>query len=287
MQKITLCQGLPASGKTTWSKEYCEKHLDTIRVCRDDLRIMRGKYWNPKQEDLITVLEHACIRQSLLMGYNVIVDATNLNKSYLNDIIQIATEYDAIIEFKSFLDVSVEECIRRDLKRPNSVGEKVIRQFYNRFLRPKYEVIKDKSLPHAIICDLDGTLAIHNGRSPYDAEKCDTDLVNEVIYDIIERYYDTNKHIIFVSGRQDKVKEKTVNWLNEIFNYPEYQYLLYMRKTGDNRNDAIIKREIFMEHINGKFTIDFVLDDRLRVCRMWYSELGLTVLRVGDPDADF
>ena len=55
---------------------------------------------------------------------------------------------------------------------------------------------------------------------------------------------------------------------------------------GNKEKDSIIKRRIFEENIRGKFYIDFVLDDRLQVCRMWY-EMGLPLLRVGDPDANF
>ena len=50
-----------------------------VRVCRDDLRRMRGKYWIPEQEDLITSWEMDSIALGLHHGLNVLVDATNLN----------------------------------------------------------------------------------------------------------------------------------------------------------------------------------------------------------------
>ena len=65
----------------------------------------------------------------------------------------------------------------------------------------------------------------------------------------------------------------------------EFEHL-FMRKTGDFRQDAVIKKEIYDQFIKDKYYIEFVLDDRLQVCRMWY-DLGLTLLTVGDPDADF
>jgi len=292
MQTLTFTKGLPGSGKSTWSKQYCEKHLDTVRVCRDDLRHMRGKYWNPKAEGLITVLEHKCIEAALQNGYNVIVDATNLKDSYVNAIKKLALETISECQFKvqDFTNISLKECIKRDSLRPNSVGAEVIKNFYYKYIVPKVEVINNPELPHAIICDLDGTLAIHDGRSPYEYDKCDTDLVNQKIVDIIDLYtapqYSRNYHILFVSGRKDYCKEKTLNWLNKIwedyFNKPEFE--LYMRKSDDDRADFIVKKEIFMEHINGKYFIEFVLDDRNQVVDMWRRELGLTCLQVNEGD---
>src|SRR6185295_16122559 len=269
MQKVIFTIGLPASGKSTWSKDFAEKHINYVRVNRDDLRNMRGKYWLPKQEDLITVWERDCICSALYEGYNVIVDATNLNQKFMEQTKAhiLATGVEVKFEYQDFTHVPLEECIKNDLKRPNSVGEKVIRKFYNNFLRPKYDVIRDDTLPKALIVDLDGTLAIHNGRSPYEESKCDTDLVNKVIQGIIFNYYGFGYQIIFVSGRRDKVELKTRPWLLDKVNFSTF--LLYMRKTGDERNDSIVKREIFMEHINGKYNVEFILDDRSRVIDMW------------------
>ena len=37
------------------------------------------------------------------------------------------------LEFKNFFDVSLEECIERDSKRENPIGEKVITETYNKY----------------------------------------------------------------------------------------------------------------------------------------------------------
>lgn len=74
--KLLILKGLPASGKSTWAREHCEKNKDWVRVNRDDLRNMRGLYWLPKQEKLITKWEDACLISALESGYNVILDST-------------------------------------------------------------------------------------------------------------------------------------------------------------------------------------------------------------------
>jgi len=131
----------------------------------------------------------------------------------------------------------------------------------------------------ALIADIDGTLALLNGRNPYDASTCLDDLPNDPVIDIVKKY----GIVVYVSGREDKYRDQTAAWLSK-HGLPAGE--LFMRKTGDMRKDSIVKWEIFEEHIRDTYKVLCVLDDRLSVCRMWYS-LGLPLLRVGDPDADF
>src|SRR5512135_3110256 len=49
-------------------------------------------------------------------------------------------------------------------------------------------LMSDAPLPLAIICDLDGTLALLNGRSPYDASMCLDDGLNVPIAHIVRTY---------------------------------------------------------------------------------------------------
>ncbi len=135
MQKVLFLIGLPASGKTTFSKQYCKKHPSYVRVCRDDLRYMRGRYWMPRQEDLISKWEISCILDALSERRNVIVDATNLNKFHVALIKEdILYHYPKVIFEDKIFDVSVDECIRRDKQRDTPVGSGVIRMFYKNFV---------------------------------------------------------------------------------------------------------------------------------------------------------
>lgn len=148
----------------------------------------------------------------------------------------------------------------------------------------KYENLEvtKSNKPNAILVDLDGTLAIHNGRSPYDFGRCNTDLVNEPIKHIVNMY--ANTHIILiVSGRDDWSKPMSAQWLRD--NSVRFDEII-MRVSGDKRSDDIVKEEIYNNQIRDKYNVRFVLDDRLRVVRKWF-QLGLCVLRAGDPDATF
>ena len=132
MNKLIILQGCPAAGKSTWAREFVKGKKDWVIVNRDSIREGRGDYWIPEQEKFISELEVFHIRKALEYGLNVIIDATNLNPTTLAKWDAIAKEFSAEVEIKSF-DIPLDEAIRRDSERSRSVGEKVIRDFYNRY----------------------------------------------------------------------------------------------------------------------------------------------------------
>ena len=98
-----------------------------------------------------------------------------------------------------------------------------------------------------IICDLDGTLAINNhGRDYFDATDCDKDAVNLAVLTVLRWALNDDRHVIFVSGREERFREPTLRFLER---YLLQDCLLLMRKNKDNRPDHIIKQEIYEEHI--------------------------------------
>lgn len=298
MLTIIVLKGLPGSGKTTWSNELISGHPGMYkRIATDDLRKMFDcSKWSPDNEQFMLQARDVLILKALEDGKHVIVDATNLNPIHERHIRELVkSKADVIIQ--DFTAVTIEECIKRDLIRPNSVGEKVIRDMYNKYVRPTpNKIIYNSDLPSCIICDLDGTLALSDWRNPYDASQCEKDEPNLVVVNLLRSYLNWLKttKIIFVSGREEKYRDVTEKWLNKIFwdfeynNFIQssYSYSLYMRPTQDTRKDYVVKKEIYEREIKKKYKVCFVIDDRLQVCRMWY-EMGLPLLKVGDPDADF
>ena len=51
----------------------------------------------------------------------------------------------------------------------------------------------DPNLPNAIICDLDGTLALLNGRNPYDASLCEDVIPNIPVVETLKLYYNRDR----------------------------------------------------------------------------------------------
>jgi predicted kinase len=137
---VKFLRGLPASGKSTWSKEFCKQNPEFVRINRDDLRHMRGIYWLPKQEALITDWEVSILQLTLVNGYNAIIDATNLNEVHVEVLQKAALTADPTVTFEfdeQFLTVPVNECIVRDAKREAPVGAAVIMKMYNSY-KSKY-----------------------------------------------------------------------------------------------------------------------------------------------------
>ena len=282
MKKVIITKGLPASGKSTWAKEQLTKNPGCYkRISKDELRMMLDNHKSSLgNEQFILKVRDMLILQTLTEGYHVIIDDTNLHPKH-EATIRNLVKGQAIVQIQDFTDVSLELCIERDRRRPNYVGEQVIRQMYRDFLQPSPQMVAYISdLPDAIIVDLDGTLAMMNGRNPYNTSKCEQDTPNEVVEMIIKLCWKAGLRILVTSGRENQYREKTINWLVK---YEIHFDLILMRGTGDYRKDAIIKQELYEQNIAGKYNVRFVLDDRNQVVDLWRS-LGLICLQVAAGD---
>jgi len=254
-----------------------------VRINRDDLRSMIDVgAFSKGREELIRKAELTLAKLYFESGKTPIIDDCNLSEHAQNMWKNFSQEMKAKLTVVDFTHVSLEECIERDKKRQNYVGEAVIRRMYKQWITPAPVVYqRDPSKAKAVIFDMDGTLAFLNGRSPYDASTCENDLVNEPVAQLARFYALQEYAILIVSGRENKYREQTEGWLatNDI----PYNYL-FMRKTGDNRKDSIVKKEIFENDINPFYNIEVVVDDRKAVVSMWRNELGLTVFQVAEGD---
>lgn len=278
MPKVTLTKGLPASGKTTWAKAEQKKDPNIVLVNKDDLRAMlHQSVHSSGREEFILKVRDFIILESVMSGHDVIVHDTNLHNSHQARITQLVYGK-AEVEIKDFTDVSLEECIKRDIGRPGAVGEKVIRKMYKDFLQPKTKVIEyDKNLPDVVLCDIDGTLCLFDGANPYDRD-FSKDKLNKPVKLILEPYM--AKKVILVSGRNGKYREQTERWLET--NGIKYSELI-MRDKDDMRKDVLVKQEMYENHIRGQYNVLFVLDDRNQVVEFWRSQ-GIVCLQVAEGD---
>jgi len=277
MKKIIILKGIPASGKSTYAKKLVQENPGMYkRINRDSLRAMLdNNHFSKGNEKFIKKTRDFLIKQALLDGKHVIVDDTNLSDSNFERIKEISNEYSketghqVKIETK-LMEISLEEAIERDAKRENPVGREVIVKMNNQLRtnkRLKNEVRKqDESLPKAIICDLDGTLSIITNRSPFDGSKCEQDLPNMPILNLVKNYKKLGFKILLLSGRGGEFQPETERWLEK----HEVDYdALWMRNKADKRKDSIIKEELFVKQIEPNYCIEFVLDDRNQVVDLW------------------
>jgi len=293
MKTVWILKGLPASGKSTFAKELLRKHPGAYkRINRDDLRAMLDEsHHNKENERFALQVRDLLILAALRSGKHVIVDDTNLNPQHEPHIRNLVQEYrretgDEVSVRVKFFEVSLEEAIARDLKRPRPVGERVIRQIYEKYLAPPVVPLQqDETLPKAILVDIDGTIAQMGRRSPFDWERVHLDTPKAHVVRLVQGLHRAGYRVIFMSGRDEVCRESTKTWIAEHFAWQEPgDYLLFMRGHGDQRKDSIIKRELFDGHVRDKFYVEAVIDDRNQVVDMWRRELGLTCLQVDYGD---
>lgn len=320
MRSLFILRGIPASGKSTLASEMIRKEPNRfIRINRDDLRCMVvGNGNNPyhdakRREDLIRSMKETLVLAAFDAGYDVILDDTHLVESTLNKLHKLAASYGDVTVYERGINIDIKDAIERDNKRQGfaRVGEDVImkmaraagldkgRRLQNKesYYGPKNhmneKIVQDESLPSAIICDLDGTLAIIGDRSPYDAANCDViDVPNWPVIRCVLAMYHQCVDVIFMSGRDKKYRPETKRFIEKYCtdNGSAISYELHMRgdtapdpDKDDTRKDAIIKRELFDKYVRNKYNVLFVLDDRNQVVDEW-RRIGLTVFQVAEGD---
>ena len=139
MNKLIICRGIPASGKTFWAKQWVlEDPEHRVRINQDDIRLMLGKYWVPSREELVQHIQKEALIEALERGYDIVIDNTNLNEKVLDFYRALVIDHgNHAIEYKDFFDTPLSVCIERDKNRDLQVTEKVIRSFYDNY-KDKY-----------------------------------------------------------------------------------------------------------------------------------------------------
>lgn len=292
---LTVVQGLPASGKSTWAKEQVRTVPNTVRVNRDLLREMiHDSVWLPQREKGIIEMEKRIAAYYLTEEkQNVIVDDTNLKdetvamwQEFVNN---LQAKGMTNLEFTNhFIDTDVYTCVERDLERSKSVGRHVIYQM------ALENGMMDEDI-HYILVDIDGTLAEITHRRHFVREKpknwkrfyeeLHKDTLRKEVWEQVEaetmKAHEAGKraYVMLISARPENYRKETEEWLSRV-GVLDYTALI-MRRAGDSREDSIVKREILHKYFKDKSKIIKVFDDRPRVIRMWREE-GLDVVDVGD-----
>lgn len=284
MRKLIVTVGVPGSGKTYWAEQFTKERPGTVIVCKDNIRKVleeTGWKWSPENEKEVIKIRNSNIRGAFARGAEIVICADTNFGRHQSALQGLAKGAGAEFEVKDFTQVPLEVCIERDAKRDKPIGEVVIRGMYEKYvaIAKTDRYVPDFSKPRAFICDLDGTLALFNGkRSPYDTAKCGGDELNVPVANVVKLLVRDGQEVLYVSGREEKFRPQTLAWMN-VQALPAGP--LYMRATGDHRKDNLVKLELFNNGIRNNYNITLVLDDRNQVVDMW-RKLGLTCLQVAD-----
>lgn len=299
MLTVYVTQGLPASGKTTAALDLVRAsearvrrvNLDSLRLMLDDNdgSVRHGR----AHEDVVLATQDTAILAAVDAGFDVVIDNTHVVPRLPARYKRLLASRDVEFAVIDCTDVPAEECVRRDSERVGGVGEQQIRGMNERMVKVRKSgwrltadwmndrpVVKPYvpigTLPTAVLCDIDGTLAIHNGRGAYGIAQYETDLLDDEVARILALCDRADDHVVLLSGRQSEFREHTERWLKA--NGVVYDEL-WMRAEGDRRPDDVVKSELFDAHVRDRFDVRFVLDDRDRVVALW-RRLGLRCWQV-------
>lgn len=111
---LVCLTGIPASGKSTWAKQFCA-NTEFFRVSSDDIRYMLyGEYdtISPVEFDLLDV----CVCELLKQQKNVVVDATNLKAKHRAKWASVARMEGHEFEVRYF-NTNIATCLERNGQR--------------------------------------------------------------------------------------------------------------------------------------------------------------------------
>ena len=301
MAEIIVLIGISGSGKSTLAKEHCNVPR-TIRVNRDDTRLQLfnakqsdASYYNRKDfkdcELLVTETIDDIIYNALNKDLNVVIDNTNLQLSYINEIISKFNHLAHIsLEIVSIDTKEAKERIRNRngihfntdyIDRQANDFAKLKKELFGKVLfypQVSCKVPTNTDGPSAFLFDIDGTLAIKGDRNIFDDSKLHLDTLIEPVAHVLDAIDKSGHKVIFLSGRQDSCKDTTTKWLIDNGLWKEGSEI-HMRRAKDGRKDSIVKEELFKANIAPRFNVQGIFDDRESVTRNW-AKLGVFCFNV-------
>lgn len=174
-----------------------------------------------------------------------------------------------------------------------SKAHKAIKENGNCFVKKiePQDFVFEKRREINIIVDIDGCILDSteankhlptdwNDRSQWDEShkhihKC---VPNKWIQELIAKY--NPDRIFYITSREDRggVRGITLDALEKIDLFVDDVDMLLMRPNNCFESSADVKKALYKEHIEGKYDIEFAIDDSLENIEMWHS-LGINTLQ--------
>lgn len=136
--------GAPGSGKTTIAKNTCSAQNNTIHISRDEIRFSllqnKDNYFSKERETYKEFTQQ--ISKNLATGYNVIADATHLNKKsryHLFHNIHYDRSKTTVVGI--YMKIPLEMCLEHNEKRkgtPTYVPPHDLYNMYEHLQPPNY-----------------------------------------------------------------------------------------------------------------------------------------------------
>lgn len=304
MSNVVVMRGLPASGKSTFARTLCEE-AGFFRLNMDDTRAQLGfgngtGLWTREKEAVAFDLMLANLVQLVRANQDVVVDNTHIRKDWLLRYKKALRFENVQFQIADFTGVPIGTCLERNALRAEGerVPEDAIRKMAKTLQGQAKPVsgewmnegvglphiepyVPDTTKPKAILVDLDGTLYLHQGRSPYDYSLVETDKANPAVLEVIKLFHNAGYFILLASGRPESAREATRRALARD-GVPYVNRHFWMRPTGVSEADLLVKLKIFNDNIRDKFNVVFSLDDRDQVIHLYRRLLKVPTFQVND-----
>ncbi|NDW18018.1 polynucleotide kinase [Dysgonomonas sp. 216] len=282
---VLVLLGVSDDEKVLFARKLVESGKNWMFVNRNGIRQINFSEikMGVRQENLITEMILSSVNGLLSKKSNVVLDIDTFKEDHYTQLIT-RFNHQASISFKVFeahISDKTDKAQTKRIKEFDNFLEKFDVSQRKQIEDTEKVLEQDETLPKAIICDLDGTLALMNGRPSYNASKADEDILNVSVANLLKIYSGLGYKILLLTGRYERFREPSLRFLsihNVLYDG------LWMRKDGDMRKDAVTKYEVFMTEIYNKYFVEFVLEDRNQVVDMWRKEIGLPCFQVNYGD---
>lgn len=137
-----------------------------------------------------------------------------------------------------------------------------------------------------LVLDIDGTLADATHRehfaeegdwdSFFDPELVSKDTPIKNALDVFDNVIEMVDEIYFLTGRPEKLRKTTEDWLEEHFGIKPSKDMLIMKKDGDERKSVVTKKEVIEDLFNEEDQLVFIDDEEGNIKMM--KNYGLALL---------
>jgi phosphoglycolate phosphatase-like HAD superfamily hydrolase len=141
-----------------------------------------------------------------------------------------------------------------------------------------------------VVFDIDGTIADNSARyehikseiKNWDAYYAATETDKPIwpVIEMLKAMHKSSYEIVFLTGRPEKTRQVTVQWIENFVGLTPKQYQMFMRDDDDRRPNEEMKLSR-LAHIDPTLgrEIEFIVEDLPRTVDMW-RENGIPVLQV-------
>lgn len=124
MSKMLILVGIPCSGKTTFALRWVRENDNRVRVNKDEIRAIHGIRWGEHGLQ-VTKTEDEAIKLAMRMGFDIVVDDTNIYKQRRDELRRLASMYGYEVETNVF-NTPLSVCLERNRLRQPPLPESAI-----------------------------------------------------------------------------------------------------------------------------------------------------------------